>query len=81
MGCGYHIFTVAPKLLTLLTIKQLGNEKSGYLSRTYCNWLVCSLIVCKHLPELGSGCGLTGIVAAHYAQMVYLTDYIPQVTK
>jgi hypothetical protein len=28
---------------------------------------------------LGSGCGLSGIVAARYAKEVYLTDYIPQV--
>eukprot|EP00727_Mastigamoeba_balamuthi_P000528 m51a1_g10472 putative methyltransferase type 12 domain-containing protein (290) ;mRNA; r:77632-78755 len=32
----------------------------------------------RNVIELGAGCGVTGICAAHYADKVYLTDYIPQ---
>lgn len=31
------------------------------------------------ITELGSGCGLTGIVMARYAHQVYLTDYLDPV--
>lgn len=33
----------------------------------------------KRILELGSGCGLAGLVMAHYAANVILTDYIDEV--
>jgi predicted nicotinamide N-methyase len=33
----------------------------------------------KRVLEVGSGCGLAGLMAAHFAKRVTLTDYLPQI--
>ena len=37
------------------------------------------LFVGKRVLELGAGCGLSGIIAAMFADVVVLSDYLPQV--
>ncbi|KAH3761780.1 Rossmann-fold protein [Pelomyxa schiedti] len=46
----------------------------------FSRWLLANhtLFEGSTVLELGSGCGLTGLCAAHYARHVYLTDYISQ---
>lgn len=68
-------------------LKQVG----AILLNLHCRWIYDNKAIFKGMnvlgilsfvnlhPELGSGCGLPGIVIARYAKEVILTDYLPQV--
>jgi predicted nicotinamide N-methyase len=46
-----------------------------------CRWVYgnSSLFQDKTVMELGAGCGLVGLVCAHFASRLYLTDRLPLV--